>query len=113
MPNYKVYTDNATFVKVGSTYAGRKVYGIAKCAPDDEFDYNFGYRLAKARCDMKVAEKRYKRAKAKFALASKLMKQAEDLYDDTSCYLADSWATYMTNLNDLNAIYDERSPKLY
>ena len=43
-----------------SHYAGRAVKGIAKCSPDDRWDISYGKALAKARCDMKIAELRFK-----------------------------------------------------
>ena len=45
-----------------SRYAGRVVRGIATCSPNDRFDEDFGKKLAQARCDLKVAMKRYSRA---------------------------------------------------
>ena len=39
--------------------------GVAKCNPADEFDLAKGKALAEARCNAKVAEKRFKRAKSK------------------------------------------------
>lgn len=53
-PHYRVFTNNTNLVKVGCSYAGKMYYGIAKCAPEDTFDYDFGYRLAKARCDYAI-----------------------------------------------------------
>ncbi len=45
-----------------STYAGRTVRGIAKCHPNDEFNEEYGKKLAAARCNQKIAAKRYERA---------------------------------------------------
>lgn len=53
-PHYRVFTNNTNLVKVGCSYAGRMYYGEAKCAPEDTFDYDFGYKLAKARCDYAI-----------------------------------------------------------
>ena len=65
--NYKIYHHGNEVVAV-STFAKRMVRGVAKCDPRDEFDHKKGEALAIARCDLKVAEKRMKRAneKAKF-----------------------------------------------
>jgi len=41
---------------------GKPVRGVAKCAPNDEFDINKGKELAAARCNLKVAQKRVKKA---------------------------------------------------
>ena len=59
--NYVVVPEKKKVIAY-STYAGQSVRGVAKCAPDDEFDVEFGKKLAAARCDVKVARKRLKRA---------------------------------------------------
>lgn len=41
-----------------SHYAGQTIKGVAKCSPNDEFDLEYGKRLAAARCNQKVCEKR-------------------------------------------------------
>lgn len=113
MPNYKVFTydekEGVKVIKVGSTYAGKPVWGVAKCAPGDTYDYDYGYRLAKARCDMKIAEKRYNRAAKKFSYVNGLRMQANLLYDDASAYVADSWKAYTENINNLVSICNEKS----
>lgn len=45
-----------------STYAGKPVYGKAICRAEDEYDEEYGKRLAVARCAAKIARKRLKRA---------------------------------------------------
>ena len=61
-PNYKYYSDSVRKVIAVSTFAGKPVRGVAVCAEDDEFDLEFGKKLAKARCDVVVAKKRLNRA---------------------------------------------------
>ena len=58
---YKVDKDNGVVVAF-STFAKQKVAGIARCAPSDTFDIEVGKRLAAARCDVKIAKLRQKRA---------------------------------------------------
>lgn len=53
-----------------STYAGKTVRGVANCLPEDEFNLEKGKKLAAARCGLKVAEKRAKRANEKFSEAT-------------------------------------------
>lgn len=48
-----------------SSYAGRIVRAVAKCDPRDEFSIETGKKLAAARCNLKVAAKRAKRANSK------------------------------------------------
>lgn len=61
MARYTFYKQGNNVICV-SHYAGKTVKGIARCAPDDVYDENFGKSLAQLRCDIKVAEKRYKAA---------------------------------------------------
>lgn len=65
MAKYKFYTDNNKEVIVVSTYARKNVRGVARCNPQDDFNYEIGKQIAKARCDLKIAEKRVKRARAR------------------------------------------------
>ena len=58
IPRYRYYTNGKDTVVAVSTYAGETVRGVAKCAPEDEFDLAKGKKLAAARCAKKVAKKR-------------------------------------------------------
>lgn len=65
MPRYRfVRSDNKIICL--STYAKRVVRGIAKCSPNDNFNLDVGEKLAKLRCDEKVAAKRMSRAFDKY-----------------------------------------------
>jgi len=59
---YKFYItpDNKTIAI--STYAGKTVRGVAKTDPRDTYDAEYGKELAAARCALKIAKKREKRA---------------------------------------------------
>lgn len=74
MNKYQYYTapEEPPFNKVicVSTFAHKKVRGIAKCSPNDVFDLQKGKHLARLRCDLKIAKKR-------LALAKELKKQAD------------------------------------
>lgn len=74
--NYK-YVVTPTKVIALSTYAGKVVRGIAKCSPQDKFDEEYGKKLAAARCNLKVAQKRLNRADKVYAAASKARRLAE------------------------------------
>ena len=94
MSRYHFYTtkDNTTIAV--STYAGKTVRGVAICAPGDDFDLEFGKRLAAARCNEKVAEKRYNRANAKL---NSILDQKNELFEklcDAENYYHDSFLAY-------------------
>lgn len=97
-PNYKVFTykneKGLNVVKVGSTYAGRPVWGYAVCAPEDDYNYDYGYALAKARCDKKIAEQRLNRAQAKMDYYYKLIMSVNRAYNDACDYYENSYQAY-------------------
>ena len=91
---YNTYTNGVDKVIVTSTYAGKTVRGVAICAPGDDFDLEFGKRLAAARCNEKVAEKRYNRANAKL---NSILDQKNELFEklcDAENYYHDSFIAY-------------------
>ena len=63
-PSYRIYETPNKVIAV-SSFAGQTVRGVAKCNPTDEFDSEKGAALAAARCGLKIAEKRVKRAYSK------------------------------------------------
>lgn len=84
-------TDGTPYQVVAvSTYAGRKVRGVAKCDPRDEFSIENGKKLAAARCNVKIAEKRAKRAEKKHAEAVSLVSAQMRHRDRMEAYFADS-----------------------
>ena len=87
---YRFYNAGNKIIAV-STYAGRQVRGVAICHPDDKFDVNIGKKIAAARCNHKIAEKRYTRACAKYAAAEEQMAQATKHLADMKAYMNDSF----------------------
>lgn len=88
MEKYRFYSTTNKVVAV-STYGGKTVRGVAKCDPKDSFDYEKGRELAAARCGLKIAAKRTKRADnqlkksvAAFAKAQKHMEDMNEYYED-------------------------------
>lgn len=73
-----------------SSYAGKPIRGIAKCAPGDTFDYEIGDKLARLRCDVKVMSARYNRAAKKFAEAEEAYLRAKRHYEKMAQYKDDS-----------------------
>ena len=90
-----------------STFAGKPVRGKAICAESDTFDYQKGMELAAARCNAKVAAKRYARAKHKIAEAEKAIADATKFYDKMRHYRDDAYYA-MTHANyDVKALEGE------
>lgn len=89
MDKYRFYTSKNKVVAV-STYAGRPVRGIAKCDPDDVFSLEDGKKLAAARCNDRVAEKRLKRAQKKLAESTDALIMAQRQYEKMQKYVEDA-----------------------
>lgn len=73
-----------------STYAGKTVRGVATCFPKDEFDLEKGKKLAAAKCGLRVAEKRAKRASEKFSEATDESIKAKRHLNKMKNYLLDA-----------------------
>ena len=83
--NYKIYHHDNEVIAV-STFAKRMVRGVAKCDPRDEFDHKKGEALAIARCDLKVAEKRMKRADEKVKFYKEYLTEITGAFADSLVY---------------------------
>ena len=73
-----------------SSYAGRPVRGKAICAADDNYDEEAGKDLARARCDLAIAQKRAKRASSRYAEAVTNYTKALAFLKDMEEYSCDS-----------------------
>lgn len=78
-PHYDYYTNEKDVVVAVTHYAGRTVRGVAKCNPADTFDFELGKRIAKAKCEVKVAKKRLKH---KLAVYENHKRLREFLWDE-------------------------------
>lgn len=73
-----------------STYCGKLVKGVAKCMATDSYDLEVGKRLAAARCDFKVCEKRKKRAAKKYHDVSEKLERLSDYVRRMGNYYSDA-----------------------
>lgn len=74
-----------------STYGGKRVRGVSICHPEDDFSLETGKKLAAARCNEKVAAKRYARAQAKYTEACRVRDEAIAYVARMKDYLNDSF----------------------
>lgn len=84
------YSEEKGKVICVSHYAGKPVRGVAVCSPSDTFDLETGKKLAKLRCDVKVAALRAKRAHALWLEANENFLKAEEVLTMREGYLWDS-----------------------
>ena len=90
-PTYRVYETPNEVIAV-SSFAGKTVRAVAKCHPNDTFDTEKGVALATARCGVKIAEKRVKRAYNKVDEAKAAAEAAMEHLAEMLRYQADSEA---------------------
>ena len=57
-------------VKAVTNYVGQNMFAIAKCDPVDEFDQEFGEKLATTRLNIKIAKRRVQLAEERSAYAA-------------------------------------------
>ena len=91
-PSYRIYETPNKLIAV-SSFAGQTVRGVAKCNPADEFDSEKGAALAAARCGVKIAEKRVKRAYSKVDEAKATVDAAIAHLSEMMKYQADAEAS--------------------
>ena len=90
LEKYRFYQNGNRIIAV-STYGGRTVRGVAICHPDDKFNMDLGKRLAAARCNEKVAAKRYARATKRYKDAEEAYRVASEQIDRMSDYRNDAF----------------------
>lgn len=101
-PSYKFYEfehereDGSICTRIAavSSFMNKRVRGYADCHPLDEFDLEFGKGLAGARCNLKIAEKRCKRAYSKVDEAKRALEAAQVHLDKMLSYEADAERAY-------------------
>ena len=89
-----------------SSYAGRTVKGVAKCHPNDEFDLEAGKALAAARCNKKIAAKRWARALKKYNEAFDEMNRIVEEYDKARSYMMDAREAFFAAGDTLTEVYN-------
>lgn len=99
--------DGALEVVAVSSYAKKPVRAVAKCHPDDTFNETIGEKLAIARCNQKVADKRCKNAKRKVLEAMRVAAEAHTHYQKMVKYYADSFEALTNANNEIDAIMIE------
>ena len=85
------YIIDGNYIAAGAKFAGNWVWGHAYCHEADEFDEDFGKSLAAARCNAKIAELRWKRAKKHYEEARRAVAEAHVAFDEACDYLTNSY----------------------
>lgn len=71
-------------------YANKVVRAEARCSPTDEWNEEIGKKLASHRCNIKVAEKREKRAIQKLNEATLAYQKAQEEFNKALAYATDA-----------------------
>ena len=101
MARYQTYLAGEKKIVVVSRYAGKVVRGVAKCSPGDTYDVKKGEKLARLRCDEKIAEKRVARSQAAYVEAVANLMAAQKRVNDMKQYMDDAAAEYDTVQEEL------------
>lgn len=89
--NYKyVINEEKRVVVALSTFAGKVVRGVARCAPNDTFNVEVGKKLAEARCSAKIAHLRLKRAECMVGWSTDCVDYYTMLLANFKCYEKDA-----------------------
>lgn len=94
MARYQTYLAGEKKIIVVSRYAGKVVRGVAKCSPGDTYDVEKGEKLARLRCDEKIAEKRVARSQEAYADAVANLVKAQKRVEAMKQYMDDAAAEY-------------------
>lgn len=97
---YKIDEEKRTIVAM-STFAGKTVVGVARCADTDEFNIETGKKIAAARCSVKIAEKRMKRAEECHSFATDALVFWTERKANMEHYELDSVEAYKKAVEDL------------
>ena len=101
------YFFNKDRVIAVSTFAGKPVRGVAICADRDEFSVERGKKLAAARCNVKVAQKRKARATRKMKEAAQASYEASVHYAKMVNYFDDACRDEEIACNELNELLEK------
>lgn len=105
---YKIFSNYTDMVIAESTFAKQPVRGVAHCdvKGGDTFDLKKGIDLAIARCDAKIAAKRVKAAKEKFADATSKVEEAKKFMNKMENYFYKSIGEHDACMDILVAMED-------
>lgn len=101
LEKYKFFVNGNKVIAV-SRYAKKTVRGVANCHPDDKFNLEVGKQIAAARCNEKVAAKRYARAEHKCREAEAELEAAQIKYSKMREYMSDAYIA----MNEAAQTYD-------
>ena len=85
------YVMHGDVISAGAKFAGNWVWGHAHRHPADEYDETFGKNLAAARCNEKIAELRWRRARKKYDDARRAGVEADRIFEGACDYLANAY----------------------
>lgn len=90
MARYRFYATPGPRVICVSSYAGRKIRGVAICDENDEYDLEKGKALAQARVDLEISRRRIKRAEGKYDEALEACDRADAHLEEMADYVSES-----------------------
>ena len=92
----KIIIKDKKLVVVTTKYNGKTIKGVARCAPEDDFDTELGVKLATLRCQAKLYDKIYRN------MAIEL--------NDLIAHINDLSFIYNTKIEKMEAMYNKATP---
>ena len=84
-----------------ATFAGKVVFGRARCHPSDTFNFDTGVNIAVLRCALKIADKRRKYAHSEYAKNLHKYEEAKNILNRSMEYAKSSTVEYNTIKKDM------------
>jgi hypothetical protein len=100
---YVVNEDKGVVVAL-SSFAGKDVRGVARCSPADNFDAEMGKKLAVARCDVKITDKRVVRANQMVEFYRAFLTQVQSNLERAEQYREDALVKYQEATEELQKL---------
>ena len=94
MRRFQFFTDNCRKVICVTHYMGKPIRGVAKCSPNDTFDFEKGKEIAELRCREKLEKKRMENVEKRYNEICKERKKLERRFAKICSQLTTSNATY-------------------
>lgn len=100
MKKYKYY-ESPNIVVAVRNFGNKKIKGVAKCSPNDQFDIEIGKALASLRCEKKMAKEKLKEATFEFEVTEKMLLKLLRQFNKSKTYMTKCKDNYNEIVNSL------------
>lgn len=101
---YKFYQISEDTVVCVTDYLGKRIKRYAKCSPRDQFNYETGCKLAKARVMCEIARRRYNNSHHRCAELAEAVNQVHREWMDCCCFELSAMEEFNRRKNELSKL---------